>query len=137
MILTSAGPAVVAAVSRNGGDLAGVDKDGDNIGELALIVPLVEGDEADEVVAVEVIELELVGRLHAGRVGPLELQQRLAATVFQQGAHVARVDEPAAVNGRIRALNRFIGEEEIFESFQRIRCRDIHQLSLSFFFLLT
>ena len=44
---------------------------------------------------VVVLELELVGGLHAGRVGPLELEERLAAPLGQQGAHVARVDEPA------------------------------------------
>ena len=115
IILTSAGPAVAAAVSRNSGDVAGVDKDGDNVGELALVAPLVEGDEADEVVAVEVLELELVGRLHAGRVGTLELQQRLAAPLGQQGAHVARVDEPIVGNGRMRDTIRFLGEESHFK----------------------
>ena len=53
---------------------------------------------------VVVLELELVGGLHAGRVGPLELQEGLgppARLRVQEGADVARVDEPVAGHGAV------------------------------------
>ena len=46
----SQGAARPALLGLDGGDVVGVDVDGDNVGELSLVAPLVEGDQTDKVV---------------------------------------------------------------------------------------